>query len=124
MDRLVRAYLETALWSSTSMEDDTPLDDKYSADDFTDEAKEEAKSDVYRFIDTFAEKMNATIYDYNLNDELVVHDLWLTRNRHGAGFWDGDYPEEIEDVLTDMAHAFGEVYVDEDGQGGVYFIRG
>jgi hypothetical protein len=106
------------------MEDDTPLDDKYSPEDFTEEAQAEAKADVYRFFDTFAEKMNATTYDYDLNDELVAHDLWLTRCGHGAGFWDGDYPVEIEDVLTDMAHAFGELSIEEDGQGGVYFVRG
>jgi len=36
------------------------------------------------------------------------HDLWLTRNGHGAGFWDGDWPEPAATVLTDLAKIMGE----------------
>jgi hypothetical protein len=39
--------------------------------------------------------------------ERAGHDLWLTRNRHGAGFWDGDWPTEYADELTAAAHDFG-----------------
>jgi hypothetical protein len=42
----------------------------------------------------------------------VSHDLALTRNRHGAGFWDGGLPEELGAALTDAAHAMGEMGVD------------
>lgn len=36
------------------------------------------------------------------------HDFWLTRNHHGAGFWDrGDDP--VFRALTDAAHAYGEI---------------
>lgn len=45
--------------------------------------------------------------------ERAGHDLWLTRNRHGAGFWDGDW-DDRGDELTSIAHSFGEcsVYFD------------
>lgn len=46
------------------------------------------------------------------------HDFWLTRNRHGAGFWEVSYwPKEVGDVLTKTAHEFGEIslYVGDDG---------
>jgi hypothetical protein len=45
------------------------------------------------------------------------HDFWLTRCGHGAGFWDGDWPEPYATMLTDAAKAFGEVdlYVGDDG---------
>lgn len=48
--------------------------------------------------------------------EEAGHDFWLTRNGHGAGFWDGDWPE-AGDALTVAAKAFGEVnlYVGDDG---------
>ncbi len=36
------------------------------------------------------------------------HDFWLTRNRHGAGFWDGDWPTYGE-LFTTIAESFGEV---------------
>lgn len=38
----------------------------------------------------------------------VGHDLWLTRNRHGAGFWDGDWVEPFATKATEWTHAWGE----------------
>jgi hypothetical protein len=35
-------------------------------------------------------------------------DFWFTRNRHGAGFWDGDWSDPQAKTLTDAAHRFGE----------------
>ena len=45
------------------------------------------------------------------------HDLLLTRNHHGAGFWDGDWPKGVGKRLTDAADRLGEVYpyVGDDG---------
>src|SRR6056300_403211 len=43
----------------------------------------------------------------------VGHDFWLTRNRHGAGFWDGDWADD-GDTLTELAHSFGETEFDPD----------
>ena len=47
----------------------------------------------------------------------VAHDWTLTRNRHGAGFWDGDWAEPWGQRLTDLAHSFGEIslYLGDDG---------
>lgn len=50
--------------------------------------------------------------------ENAGHDFWLTRNRHGAGFWENDFgTEEQCEKLTEAAHAFGEfnLFVGEDG---------
>lgn len=40
----------------------------------------------------------------------IGHDLWLTRNGHGAGFWDRPeiYGADNARVLTLMARAMGE----------------
>jgi len=47
------------------------------------------------------------------------HDFWLTRNGHGAGFWENDFgtPEQCE-FLTASAKSFGEcnLYVSDDGK--------
>lgn len=44
------------------------------------------------------------------------HDFWLTRAGHGAGFWDGDLPDDIGDTLTEASKAAGEVwpYIGDD----------
>lgn len=45
------------------------------------------------------------------------HDFWLTRNGHGAGFWDGDWPEPQASILTELAKGFGDfdTYEGDDG---------
>lgn len=104
MDKYTRAYLETALWSSTDV-DGEPLDSNFSIDDFSVEAIEKAKKDTTDFF----EKAGALLDDYDY--ETVMHDFWLTRNRHGAGFWDGDYKESDGEKLTELSHSFGELNV-------------
>lgn len=44
------------------------------------------------------------------------HDFALTRNGHGAGFWDGDWPV-YGDLLTKASESFGEIdpYAGDDG---------
>jgi len=46
------------------------------------------------------------------------HDFWLTRNGHGAGFWDGDWPEPYAARLNETAHSFGEfdLWLGDDGK--------
>lgn len=58
--------------------------------------------------------------DYLVSDpaEHAGHDFWLTRNGHGAGFWDGDWPQPYATELTNAAKAFGEtsLYIGDDGK--------
>jgi hypothetical protein len=49
--------------------------------------------------------------------------LWLTRQRHGAGFWDGDYSADCEATLTAAAHTFPELYVTVAHDGLIYANR-
>lgn len=48
--------------------------------------------------------------------DYAAHDFVLTRNRHGAGFWDGDWQAPWGDRLTELAHTFPELesYLDDD----------
>lgn len=52
-------------------------------------------------------------------DKRAGHDFWLTRNGHGAGFWDGDWPE-TGDTLTEACKAYGEVYLYVGDDGRIY----
>lgn len=108
----VGAYLEAALWSSTDDEGD-PLDGKYSFSDISTEAIKRADRDCAMFV-LFNKK-------WITNYKLAGHDFWLTRCGHGAGFWDGDWPEEAGERMTKSAEMFGNVdlYVGDDGS--LYF---
>lgn len=46
------------------------------------------------------------------------HDFWLTRNDHGAGFWDRGRKDG--DALSKIAKSFGEVYVSMGKTGSLY----
>lgn len=108
--KFLRGYLEAALWSSTD-DDGDPLDGTYSVNDFSAEAIESAVKDVNDFMESNADDL-AEAGD----DEQNGHDFWLTRERHGAGFWDRGYGA-VGKRLTDAAHAYGEanIYVGNDG---------
>jgi len=49
--------------------------------------------------------------------KLAGYDFWLSRNGHGAGFFDGDW-DEVGDKLQAIAAAYGEfnLYVGDDNQ--------
>lgn len=51
--------------------------------------------------------------------EHLGHNIWLSRNRHGAGFF--DHPYEHEEQLTKAAHDLGEVYMYIDDNGTIRF---
>ncbi len=113
LDSFTTAYLECALWSSTdeSREDGgDPLDDNYGLGDLAESALREAIEDCKAFQSDHAD-------DIGTRFEQAGHDFWLTRNRHGAGFWDGDWPQEASKRLTDDSHVYGSVdlYVGDDG---------
>ena len=120
---MARSYLVTMLWSSLDESDESggePLDAHYGIEDVDTEAVAAAAADCSAFL----EKCYAAGLDFDGNDaERVGHDLWLTRNRHGAGFWDGDYPTD-GDALTEIANAMGEraPYVGDDGK--IYVFGG
>jgi hypothetical protein len=56
--------------------------------------------------------------------EMLGHDLWLTRNGHGAGFWDRNELKKdgLGDKLSDIARKMGEKdpYVGDDGKVYIY----
>lgn len=115
----VRSYIETALWSSTD-EFGIPLDnEKYADAELSEETIGVFIKDCERFEAEYVKAINAL--DYVSGDfawHPIAHDFWLTRNGHGAGFWDGDYPKEVGIALTRLAKSFGEceLYVGDDGK--------
>lgn len=113
MDPFTIAYIEAALWSSTDESDEQggePLDANYGLDDIAPETLASILDDCEAFQETHAE-------DIGSEHERAGHDFWLTRNGHGAGFWDGDWDDDIGQRLTDASDVYGSVdlYVGDDG---------
>lgn len=106
---LLGEYFKTALWASVD-ENDVPLDRNYSIENVDEASIMHAAEEIEQFM----AKAKALIGDqlYKYRQGALMHDFWLTRNGHGAGFWDGDYSEvvdgrEVGDILSELAHSFG-----------------
>ena len=123
LNEFILGYVTCALWSSTGIEDDCEhLDEKYDSDDLAPETRKAMEADCEKFI---AEN-EAVLGDYAeiigshpeyTESEKAGHDFWLTRNGHGAGFWDRGIGE-TGDTLTEASTGFGEVdlYAGDDGK--------
>lgn len=100
----VDAYLEAALWASSTGDGERPLDDQgFTIEDFTQKSVEQAVEESNDFIQSNRADLEAVG-----NPAQHGHDFWLTRNRHGAGFWDRGYGA-IGKRLTEAAHVYGEI---------------
>lgn len=122
LDDFTRAYLEAALWSETD-DDGRPLDERHTLADFEPAAIAAAVADCAAFqaanAADIARGRRMRRNDSSMSTEgLAGHDFWLTRNRHGAGFWDGDWTDGAGERLTNSAHGFGErtIYRGDDGR--------
>lgn len=104
-------YLICALWSSID-DDGEPLDAVYSIDDIAPETLTQMEKEVSDFIDD----NEALLTESGQSDEQIGHDFWLTRNGHGAGFWDRGLGA-VGDGLSKASKSYGGVYlyVGDDG---------
>lgn len=101
---ILDSYLETAVWADAEEGVDT------DGLDFDEESIAAAREDVREFYI----KTKRITDDINVREDdnfwrMFGHDFWLTRNGHGAGFW--DKPEtygEAGDKLTEIAESMGE----------------
>ncbi len=98
MDEFTKQYIITALWSLDYNDD--PLDNGQGSDDLAPETLAAMIADCKQF-----QEQTAWMIETDLSG--AGHDFWLTRNGHGAGFWDGDWPEYGE-VLTELCEGWGE----------------
>ncbi len=102
LDNFTDAYIAAALFSSVD-DDDVPLDRNYRMRDISAKSLHAMIRDCERFAAENAELLET------LDDERAGQAFWLTRNGHGAGFWDGDYPEPEATELSHAAKRFGPV---------------
>lgn len=142
MKEVVNSYLEAALWTEEERmkeeeqedirskygepEEDDDEEDKaehisnlipkvdFNIDNISVDSKIKAYSDIKNFIEIVGED---TIIDNRIDEKMLGHDIWLTRNRHGAGFFDREFDFDVEKKLMDAAHELGEdyLYLGDDG---------
>jgi hypothetical protein len=135
LDRVLAGYAECALWSEScrgmatgahadpawcagSDCDSSLWEIGFDADAISFGSMENMRDDVRDFVNgCLAERVDA--FD-GFEQGQIGHDFWLTRNGHGAGFWDRGLGERGQ-FLTGMAKPYGDcsLWVGEDGR--VYY---
>lgn len=115
MDNFTEAYIEAMLWA------DCGPDSEFAGDipEISAEALASIKADCEAF-QKRAQRSLDLAYDYateGYDQSQAGHDFWLTRQGHGAGFWDRGLGA-VGDKLTEDAKSFGEQwpYKGDDGK--------
>ena len=110
-------YVEALLWSSS----DTTADGEYvNLDDFelSTAGADECRADCLDFFTANRADLATAADCDGYSWAHAGHDFALTRNGHGAGYWDGDLPDELGDRLTKASKEAGEVwpYIGDEGE--------
>lgn len=117
-NEFLNGYIGAMLGTELDDNDD-PLDRKYGVEDIDPKCYGGAKIDCMAFLFEAAWMIRQERrLDYRwTNFEMAGHDLLLTRNGHGAGMWDGDWPV-YGDQMTEICKKFFKeinAYVGDDG---------
>lgn len=110
IDAFTNGFIIAALWATTD-DDGNPLDDNYEIDDISDETLIEIIKQCKDFERKYHNLFNS------MSDEQAGHDFFLTREGHGAGFWDRGLGK-VGEVLTQASKTYPELnlYVGDDGK--------
>ena len=103
IDTVTAAYIDAVFFTDTGDADQPDSDTPLAAS-----SRDAARIDCWGFlINCDRAGLLDRIASTTMTWDAIGHDFWLTRNHHGAGFWDrglGDLGKQ----LTDLAHAAGE----------------
>ena len=121
LDPFLTAYLEAALWLLNEDDQNKLGEGPYgiASDHLSQSAFEDAADDCQAFRDGSADDL-AEAYATGYSESQAGHDFFLTRNHHGAGFWDRGLGP-VGDRLSKDAHGYGDanLYLGDDGK--LYF---
>ncbi len=109
LGKFTAACIEAMYFTDTG-EENQPASDAELADD--------TRLDLEADCRSFWRRYGCYIEATDMSPEQAGDDFWLTRNGHGAGFWDGDWDHTpYAEMLTKGSEAYGpfETYAGDDG---------
>ncbi len=114
LDTFTQAYIEAMFWTDANSDSDDCADATFA--DMAPEALKSVIEDCAAFQTENAALLAAAYATDNYGgEEQAGHDFWLTRNGHGAGFWDRGIGW-IGDKLSDACrHQNLSLYRGDDG---------
>jgi hypothetical protein len=121
--KAMEGYLEAALWTEEERikgEDGEDID--FNIHNFTEDAEIDTYLHIKKFLNGLSDKVKSFIDEGGILPEQLGHDLWLTQNGHGAGFFDRGYEDDIEENLTSVAKKHPEVVLELGDDGRFSFL--
>lgn len=117
MSTFLDHYIAAVIFTDTGEAEQPPSDAEFSP-----EAIASAEADCEAFQKAAAADLAEAYERAGYDFRYAAHDFWLTRNGHGAGFWDRDaLSDGLGDRLTAHCKAFKQVDTYEGDDGKIYF---
>ena len=127
---IMRGYLGAAMWTegerldgeyNGNERDSDDLEnlglgrDTFGVDNIESDSLIKVYEDIKKFINMCGNEVIGVAIGEHGCDQLG-HDLWLTRNGHGAGFFDRGYDDEVEGILMRCAQGLGmvDLYINDN----------
>ncbi len=116
LDDFFQGYVDCAIWASTD-DEGNPLDDNYDEDDIAEATLAEMREDCADFLRANAADVAEMMRVTGRPMDHMGHDFWLTRNSHGAGFWDRG-AGDVGDRLSKASKVYSgvDLYIGDDGK--------
>lgn len=106
IESVIAGFIECGLWAGIDWERESDAREM-TRRHIVDET--DIRAQVTDFVTGVLNDRGPGVFD-GMDPAQVGHDFWLTRNRHGAGFWDRGLGER-GDYLTAMSHPYGECHL-------------
>jgi hypothetical protein len=101
-------YLEAAFWTE---EEQNPELQSKTINDVDQASLQKTKNDIMQFLRMALQQAREELKTYD--SKSVGHNLWLSRNGHGAGFFD-DNNDKLQNIARNMKSS--DLYVGDDGK--------
>lgn len=112
LDDFTKGYLECLYWSSSKEDPDNPDSDgnfeEHSFDEMAVDSLKRCASDCKAFQEDNAASLSEAYEKPGYTDAYAGHDFCLTRNGHGAGFWDRGLGA-VGIALTKASEEYGDI---------------
>lgn len=120
LEEMLQGFLGGALYATTDESTEAgggPLDENYTTDDFDPKTVARLREVVAKFARENGKALAASLGYKDPSASRICDwhkagwDLWLTIAETGAGFGDGDWPEEYDDALYEAAQNYDRIYL-------------
>ena len=115
LENFTSAYIEALYFTDTG-----DVEQPDSDAELSNETRLDIEADCRSFWRRFGCYVTTEVCVASFDDSVsqAGHDFHMTRNGHGVGFWEDEWPSAYRDMLTKGAMGYGsfDIGLDDDGQ--------